>query len=261
MKKTLKYQVWQLSLSMSVILTSLAFGTQTKAQLLPYGGIFLSQNTVNSLTPTLSALDIFRKAYENRYTWNPKFPGYTADVELKQGKEGYRGNILVKPDMSVQVTGIDKEEARQMVEISLQTMANQHRRISFKEAHKNSTFKFDTTNKNGVIEIIEQGEKAETRYKIIQNQLTQINRVFGNTAVTVDVLASEKTSEGYLATRYRSTFQQPQTKQVTRVEEGKDNYKLFGDYYLLTYHLVEDSQQGQLTNTAEFNYTHIRLLS
>ena len=28
----------------------------------------------------VSARDFFRSAYENRYTWDHNFPGYTADV-------------------------------------------------------------------------------------------------------------------------------------------------------------------------------------
>lgn len=31
------------------------------------------------------ARDLFRAAYENRYTWDSDFPGYVADVELRQG--------------------------------------------------------------------------------------------------------------------------------------------------------------------------------
>ncbi|MGB5592975.1 MAG: DUF3386 family protein [Crocosphaera sp.] len=27
--------------------------------------------------------DLFRAAYENRYTWDQNFPGYTADVTFK----------------------------------------------------------------------------------------------------------------------------------------------------------------------------------
>ena len=29
----------------------------------------------------------FRAAYENRYTWDSDFPGYTTKLELKQGDE------------------------------------------------------------------------------------------------------------------------------------------------------------------------------
>ena len=260
MKKASKYKVWHLGFSISVALVSLAFVTQIKTQVLASNSILLSDNTGNSLTPDISALDIFRKAYENRYTWNPQFPGYTAVVELKHNKKYYRGNILVKPDMSLKVTGINEEEARQLVEVSLQTILIHHRRVPFSEQHKNSTFKLIATDNTGVAEIFEQGEKTEARYKISHNQLTQVNRLLGNTAVSVDVLDSEKTSEGYLATRYQSTFQQPQTKQVIGVEESKDTYIKTAGYYVLTHQVIHDFQKRKLTDTADFTYSNIQLL-
>jgi hypothetical protein len=259
MKQPLKYQFWHLSISISVALVSITFITQIKTQVLASSSILLSRDTGNSSTTVISALDIFRKAYENRYTWNPQFPGYTAIIELKHGNKHYRGNVIVKSDMSVQVTGIDEEEARQMVEISLKTMLTHHRRVPFSEEHKDSTFKLVGTDKTGVAEIIEQGQKTEARYKIFHNQLTQVNRILGNTAVTVDVIDSEKTSEGYLATRYRSTFRQPQTKQIIGVEESKDAYIKTAGYYVLTHQIIHDYQEGQLTDTAEFRYINIEL--
>lgn len=260
MKQPLKYQLWHLCISLSVALVSITFVTQIKTQVLAYSSILLSGNTVNSSTTVISALDIFRKAYENRYTWNPQFPGYTAIIELKHGNKHYRGDVIVKSDMSVQVTGIEEEEARQMVEISLKTMLTHHRRVAFSEEHKNSTFKLVGTDRTGVAEIVEQGENTEARYKVFHNQLTQVNRLLGNTAVTVDVLDSQKTPEGYLATRYRSTFRQPQTKQVMGVEESKDTYIKTAGYYVLTHQIIHDFQEGQLTDTADFSYINIQLL-
>jgi len=40
-----------------------------------------------------SASELFRAAYENRYTWDENFPGYSADVQL-QGHEVYTGIAL-----------------------------------------------------------------------------------------------------------------------------------------------------------------------
>ncbi len=163
--------------------------------------------------------------------------------------------------MSVEVSGIDKEEARQAVENSLRMISVHRRQVPFEQEHKNSTFRLGATDRNGAVEIFEQGDKTQADYKVLQGQLIQVNRLLGDTAVTVDVLDSEKTPEGYLPTRYRTTFHQPQTKEVVGVEESEDIYKKIGNYYLLTREEIRDFEKGQLTNTAEFEYSDIQLLS
>ncbi|MBW3586770.1 MAG: DUF3386 domain-containing protein, partial [Cyanobacteria bacterium 0813] len=67
------------------------------------------------MTEQANARDLFRAAYEHRYTWDANFPGYSADIELKQGDEVYTGHVWIKPDMSVEVTGIEDEEVQQSV--------------------------------------------------------------------------------------------------------------------------------------------------
>ena len=62
------------------------------------------------MTEPANARDLFRAAYEHRYTWDATFPGYTADIELKQGEEVYTGHVAIKPDMTVEVSGIADEE-------------------------------------------------------------------------------------------------------------------------------------------------------
>jgi len=241
-----------------IALASLSLQPPATAQSLPQ---FVSQRTDNSATTIISAREIFRKAYDNRYTWGPEFPGYTAAVELKHGKESYRGQIRVNPDMSVEVTGIDNQDARQTIMNQLRMLIIHRQRVPFEVAHKNSTFQLGSTDKTGAVEIFEQADKTESHYKVLQEKLLQVNRLLGKTAVTVDTLDSLVTPKGYLATHYRSTFLEPQTKQVVGVEESSDSYKKIGGYYLPTRQTIRDFQQGKLTETAEFNYTDIRLLS
>jgi hypothetical protein len=260
MKKQLKRQNKWWSLSLMVALASLSVGTQTSVQALPYvDAVLLSQQQPSTLTPNISAFELFRKAYENRYTWDSQFPGYTATVELKQGKEEYKGQIRVNPDMSVEVTGINNKDARQVVEIQLGMIAVHRRRVPFEVAHKNSTFRLGNTDQKGTIEIIELEGKTEAHYKVFRQQIIQVNRLLGPHAVTVNVLDTKVTPEGYLATRYQTFFRQPQTQQVLFEEESKDTYKKIGDYFVLSRQILHGLEQGQKTTT-ELEFTNIQLL-
>lgn len=222
-------------------------------------GLISQTASGNSLSQSNSALEIFRHAYESRYTWNSQFPGYTSKVELKDNEKAYTGTIQITPDLDVKVTEIEPKEESQIVDDSLQMMVIHRRQVPFSQEHKNSTFQIGTTNKNGSIEIVETSGNTKSRYKVFQNQLVQVNRFLGDTAVTVDVLNSEKTPTGYIATHYRTVFRQPQTKEVVGVEDSEDTFTKIGDYYLLTHQLIHDYEGGKLTHTVELNFPEIRL--
>ena len=261
MKQQLKRQIRWWGLSLIVVLASLNLGTQTNAQTLHFTDVvLLSETNTNSLAPKSSAHELLRSAYEKRYTWSSQFPGYTAAVEVKQGKEDYRGHIRVNSDLSVEVTGIDTKDARETVENQLRMLIVHRRRIPFDVAHKNSTFKLGTTDKTGAVEIIEQGDKAEASYKVFNQQVIQVNRLIGPHSFIVDTLDFKVTPEGYMSTRYRTTLLQPQTKQVLGEEVSEDTYTKIGEYYLPTRQVIQHSEGGKQYR-AEFNFTDIQLLS
>ncbi len=262
MNHKLKCKIWQSSFFVFVVLVCLNFGEQARSQPLTQSNVvLLSQNIDNPSDPTLSASQVFRNTYENRYTWDSHFPGYTASVELKYDKKIYKGRIRVNSDMSVEVTDINEKEPRQIVENSLAMMLTHRRRISFDKAHKNSTFKFGTTSQTGSVEIIQGGDKTEARYQIFDNELKQVNRIMGNMAVTVDVLDSRKTPEGYFPTRYRTIFRNPNTQEMLGVEDSEDTFEEINGYYLLTRQIIKDFKQGKLIDGAEFHYTDIEMLN
>ena len=63
------------------------------------------------MTKTLTAQDVFRSAYENRYTWDKDFPGYQAQVTMKTADSEYTAQAKVNSDLSFEVSGIeDKSE-------------------------------------------------------------------------------------------------------------------------------------------------------
>lgn len=153
----------------------------------------------------ISARNLFRSAYQNRYTWDSQFPGYTATVEIRHGEDNYQGRIRLNPDLSVEVTRIDDQNARQAVENQLAMIAIHRRQVPFEVAHKNSTFKLGATDKIGAVEIFQQAENTKANFKVLRQQILQVNRNLGSHSVTVDTLDTELTPEGYLV-QLQETF-------------------------------------------------------
>lgn len=257
MLQQLKYQV---GCSFSVILILSSFHPKIEAsdwQRSTRNPLVISQQ--NSTGVKLSAQELFRNAYENRYTWDDKFPGYTAVVDFKQGKDKYTGSIRVNPDLSVEVTGINDEEASQTVKNQLLMLAVHRKRSPFEVTHKNKTFKYDSASKSGVMEIVEQGGKAAARYQVADNRIVQVSRLLGPHAVVVKTLDTQTTPEGYIATQYQSTFHDAKTNQLIGLETSFDSYKKVGSYYLPVRQVVEHTEDGDKFE-AQFEFTQIKLM-
>ncbi|MDY7005394.1 MAG: DUF3386 domain-containing protein [Cyanobacteriota bacterium] len=206
-----------------------------------------------------NARDLFKAAYEHRYTWDPNFPGYTADIELKQGSELYNGQISIKPDFSVEVTGISDEEVQQSVYTQLRDIVTHRKRSSFEASHGKNNFSLGDRDETGAVEILVEGDAMGSNYKIRDKEICLVSRVMGRMAFVINTHKSLDTGEGSVATHYNAIFRNPQTNEVIRELEFEDSYEKIGSYYIMIHQVVNSTEKGQVTTT-EFNYSNIKLL-
>ncbi|MBD3561962.1 DUF3386 domain-containing protein, partial [Planktothrix sp. FACHB-1355] len=176
------------------------------------------------MTVQTSASDLFRAAYENRYTWDSKFPGYSADVELKQGDEAYTANIRINSDLSVEVTGVEDDEVQQSIYTQLRDIVTHRKRSSFEQAHGKNQFSVGESDSTGAIEILVKGDAMGSNYKIRGTEICQVSRVMGRLAFTINTHQSLDTSEGYVSTRYDAVFRNAQTGELAKELEFEDTY-------------------------------------
>jgi len=211
------------------------------------------------MTEQTSARELFRAAYENRYTWDKNFPGYSADVQLKQGDEVYTGKICINRDLSVEVTGIEDEQVQESVYTQLRDVITHRKRSPFEKSHGKSEFSLGNKDKTDAVEILVKGDSMGSNYKVRGTEICQVSRVMGRMAFVIDTHESLDTGEGYLATRYDAVFRNPQTNEVTQVLKFEETYEKVGDYYVMTKQVVHSYAQGERTTT-EFNFSNIKLL-
>lgn len=211
------------------------------------------------MTEQLSARELFQAAYENRYTWDENFPGYRADVKLKQGEEVYQGQIVIKPDMSVEVTGIEDEEVKQSVYTQLRDIVTHRKRSNFDLAHGKNTFSYGETDTTNSVDILVQGDAMGSNYKVRDTEISQVSRVMGRMAFTIDTHETLKTEQGYLASRYTAVFRNPQTNELIRELDFEDTFEKVGDYYVMTHQVIHAKENGQVITT-EFNFSNVKSL-
>jgi Protein of unknown function (DUF3386) len=192
------------------------------------------------MSDRIEARELMRAAYENRYTWDKNFPGYTADITLKRGNEVFTGKAKVNPDLSAEVFEVEDEEVD--------------------DTHSKNTFSYGTTDETGAVELLLGGKSEGDRYKIRNNEVCHVHRHIHGVVVTIDTFSSHDTGEGYLSHRYDSIYHDPKTGEAKGGRSVfEDSYEKVGNYYVLTSRIIETEENGEKV-IREFGFSNIKLL-
>jgi len=208
----------------------------------------------------ISAQELFRAAYENRYTWDKSFPGYTADVTFKHDGQVFTGKARVSATFKPEVEGIENEDAKQAVHGQLFEVSIHRVRRTFEETHGKNSFSYGKTDETGAVEILMGGKAEGDRYKVRDNEVCLVHRHIHGVVVTINTFSSHDTGEGYLSHRYDSVYHDPQTgEQKGGKSLFEDEYEKVGDFYILSCRAISTETEGQ-TSTQEFLFSNIQLL-
>ena len=207
-----------------------------------------------------TARDRFRAAYENRYTWDSDFPGYTGKLELKQGDETYRADIRVNRDLSVEVSGIDDEKVAESVYNQMRDVITHRKRNTFENAHGKSTFTLGEQDNTGAVEILVKGDSMGSNYKIRGTEICQVSRVMGPMAFVINTNDSLDTGEGYISTGYNAIFRDSKTNDLKAKREFKESYEQLGKYYIPKYQAIESIDPDSDKILTEFIFSETKLL-
>ncbi len=208
-----------------------------------------------------TARDLFRSAYDNRYTWDSGFPGYTADVTYKHDGKTFTAKAQVTADLKAEVSELEDDAAKKAIHGQLWEIAIHRVRRSFDETHKGNTFSFGDTDETGAIAISMGGKSEGDHYKVRDNEVCMVHRHIHGVVVTINTFSSHDTGEGYLSHQYDSVYHDPTTgEQKGGRSEFVDEYEKVGDYFILSRRLI-DTTLDRGTSTSEFIFSNIQLLS
>ena len=162
------------------------------------------------IAPGSDLREVFRAAYENRYTWDPGFGGYGGRCVWQQGDRRVEGTFQVGSDLKATVEGVDDEEIKKALASQLWEVAIHRVRRSFDQTHGENTFTAGDTDAVGT-EVIMGGKNAGDRYRIKDNVVTMVHRHIHGTVVTIFTLSTTDTGAGYLSHTYTSRYSDPAT--------------------------------------------------
>ena len=207
--------------------------------------------------------EVFKAAYENRYTWGSDFSGYKGTCTWSDDKRELKGSFNLGKDLKANVIGINDENINKAITSQLWEVAIHRVRRSFDQTHGKNTFTLGETNELGT-EILVGGKNNGDKYRVKNNVVTMVHRhIHGNLIViiTTEVIHTEN---GYLSKAYSSQYLDPISKNsLKRKSFYQDHFKpLFqeGPWVLVSRSIHQESPEGLILNKEVFSFSNLKSL-
>ena len=208
----------------------------------------------------ISAQELFRAAYQNRYTWDENFPGYTADITYKYNDQVITGQVRIEANMKAEVLNVEDEAAKKAIHGQAWEIAVHRVRRAFEQTHGANTFRLGNTDATGAVEIFVGGKSEGDKYKVRNNEVCHVHRLIHGTFVTIDTFSSHDTGEGYLSHTYNSVYHDPETgTQKGGKSDFTDEYEKVCNYYILNRREI-NTEIAENISIQDFIFTNIELL-
>ncbi|AFZ02137.1 DUF3386 domain-containing protein [Calothrix sp. PCC 6303] len=208
----------------------------------------------------VSATELFRAAYENRYTWDADFPGYTSDITYNYDGKVTTGKVQINSNYKAEVTGVESEEAQKAIHGQAWEIAVHRVRRTFEQTHGENIFNYGATDETGAIEIVMGGKAEGDKYKLRNNEVCLVHRNIHGVVVTINTFSSHETGEGYLSHTYDSVYHDPKTgEQKGGKSDFVDEYEKVGKYFILNRRQITTDVNGK-PSVQEFIFSNIQLL-
>ena len=208
----------------------------------------------------ISAQELFRAAYQNRYTWDENFPGYTADITYKYNDQVITVQVRIEANMKAEVLNVEDEAAKKAIHGQAWEIAVHRVRRAFEQTHGANTFRLGNTDATGAVEIFVGGKSEGDKYKVRNNEVCHVHRLIHGTFVTIDTFSSHDTGEGYLSHTYNSVYHDPETgTQKGGKSDFTDEYEKVGNYYILNRREI-NTEIAENISIQDFIFTNIELL-
>ena len=208
----------------------------------------------------ISAQELFQAAYQNRYTWDENFPGYTADITYKYDDQVIKGQVRIDANMKAEVLNVEDEAAKKAIHGQAWEIAVHRVRRAFEQTHGANTFRPGETDATGAVEIFVGGKSEGDKYKVRNNEVCHVHRLIHGTFVTIDTFSSHDTGEGYLSHTYNSVYHDPETAaQKGGKSDFTDEYEKVGNYYILNRREIR-TEIAERISIQDFIFSNIELL-
>ena len=209
----------------------------------------------------INCKEVFRKAYENRYTWNQEFNGYKGKCIFLINNSDYEGQFSIGNNFKPNIQKIEDEKIVESISSQLFEVCIHRVKREFESVHSENNFHLLKNSQSG-IEMIVSGKNEGDRYRVKNDCINMVYRKIHGTIIEIFVEEFLDTGLGCLSKKYSSQQIDPNTlKANSQKLEYEDEFINIGknDYWILNSRKIKYLNQNQEAVTQKFVFEDLCL--
>ncbi len=211
----------------------------------------------------INCKEIFKKAYENRYTWKNDFHGYQGKCIFLSNNNIYKGDFILGKDFKPNIQKIEDEKVVKSIASQLFEVGIHRVKRKFESVHSENNFYLLENSESG-IEMSVSGKNQGDKYRVKNNCINMVYRKIHGTIIEIFVEEFLDTGIGSLSKKYSSQQIDPDTLEtISQKLEYEDEFLNMGkdDYWILNSRTIKYLNQNQEEETQKFVFEDICLLN
>jgi len=211
----------------------------------------------------INCKEIFKKAYENRYTWKSDFHGYQGKCILLTNNNIYKGDFVLGKDFKPNIQKIEDEQVVKSIASQLFEVCIHRVKREFELVHSENNFNLLKNSESG-IEMIVSGKNKGDKYRVKNNCINMVYRKIHGIIIEIFVEEFFDTGIGFLSKKYSSQQINPDTLETNSQKlEYEDEFVNVGkdDYWILKSRTIKYLNQNQEEEMQKFVFEDLCLLN
>jgi hypothetical protein len=206
--------------------------------------------------------EIFKKAYENRYTWNNEFNGYKGKCIFFLNKNIHEGEFLLGKDFKPNIQKIENEKIVKSIASQLFEVCIHRVKREFESIHSENSFNLINNSDSG-IEMSVSGKNQGDKYRVKNDCINMVYRKIHGTIIEIFVEEFFDTGIGFLSKKYSSQSIDPKTLMAKSQKlEYLDEFTNIGedDCWILNSRTIKYLNQNQEEEIQKFVFEDLSFL-
>ena len=210
----------------------------------------------------INCKEIFRNAYENRYTWKNDFNGYQGKCVFSVNNDSYEGKFVLGKDFKPVIQNIDDQKIVKSISSQLFEVCIHRVKREFQEIHSKNNFNFIKESENGT-EMIVSGKNEGDKYRVKNNCINMVYRKIHGMIIEIFVQEFFDTGSGFLSKKYTSQQIDPSTLKANSLKlEYEDRFINVGSkkIWILNSRSIKYLNKNQEEEIQKFIFEDLSLL-
>ena len=210
----------------------------------------------------INCKEIFKNAYENRYTWKNDFHGYKGKCIFLTNNKIHKGDFVLGKDFKPNIQKIEDEKVVKSIASQLFEVCIHRVKREFELVHSENNFNLLKNSESG-IEMSVSGKNQGDKYRVKNNCINMVYRKIHGTIIEIFVEEFFDTGTGSLSKKYSSQQIDPNTLETNSQKlEYEDEFINIdeGDHWILNSRTIKYLNKNQEEEIQKFVFEDLSFL-